>query len=165
MGMDFNHEASVISKPAFTAVGLKWEGTFAEAGSGSIRAVHEKLIRLLPDIPGQTAPGLFYGLSYHAHPGAPGFIHYAVVEVEGSRLSESIPNELLCLEVPGMTYAKCEHRKGQSIDKSYQNIYLWIESQGFQLADAELTHFEIYRADHDPYGTDPEFAILIPIAK
>jgi predicted transcriptional regulator YdeE len=156
-------EPTIVFKPSFSAIGLKWEGTFAEAGAGSIRAIQEKLRQRLPDIVNRASEEGFYGLSYHAHPGAPGFIHYAAVEVSGE--TESIPNEMERIKVPGLTYAKCEHRKGQSIDASYRNIYLWIESQGYKLDDAELTHFEVYPLDQDPYEPDPEFTIMIPIAK
>lgn len=78
---------------------------------------------------------------------------------------EQIPSGMVQVSVPTLTYAKCEHRKGQDIDRSYQNIYAWIEQQGFSLFKGDLTHFEEYPMNQDPHTKDPEFTIMIPISK
>src|SRR5690606_18077926 len=109
--------ASITEKAAFMAVGLRWEGSFAEAGAGSIRAMHRRFLAQYDTIPNRVPSPYFYGLSYHASPDAAGFVHYAVAEV--SELTD-IPDGMLKLEVPALTYARCDHRKGQAIDRSYQ---------------------------------------------
>jgi predicted transcriptional regulator YdeE len=154
------NEARVVQKSAFQAVGLRWEGTFAEAGAGGIRLVHQAMQQRLHEIPQVLDPEKLLGLSYHAHPGGKGFIHYAVVEV--SELGNT-PDGMVEISVPALTYAKCQHRKGQAIDRSYQNIYKWIEEQGFAAGQGDLTHLEEYPMRQDPYDKDPEFTILIPI--
>jgi predicted transcriptional regulator YdeE len=152
----------LTEKAAFTAVGMRWEGSFAEAGAGSIRAMHQRFLAQYETIPNRVPSPHFYGLSYHAAPNASGFVHYAVVEV--SEIAD-VPDGMLKLEVPSLTYARCDHRKGQSIDRSYQNIGMWIEAQGYRLADTELTHFELYPLIQDPYSSDPEFTIMMPVEK
>ena len=82
MTIDQRNEALVTTKEAFQAIGLKWEGTFAEAGAGGIRAVHRLMQERLAEIPHALHTDTPLGLSYHALPGGDGFIHYAVVEVE-----------------------------------------------------------------------------------
>ncbi len=154
--------SSITEKASFTAVGLRWEGSFAEAGAGSIRAMHERFLTQYETIPNRVPSPYFYGLSYHASPDAAGFVHYAVAEV--SAITD-IPEGMLKLEVPALTYARCDHFKGQSIDRSYQNIGRWIEEQGYRLADTELTHFELYPLNQDPYSSDPEFTIMMPVEK
>ena len=90
-----------------------------------------------------------------------GFIHYAVVEVE--RIEE-VPEGMVTISVPALTYAACSHRKGQSIDQSYNNIYAWIKEQGYSEYNPDhLTHFEQYPMSQDPYTDDPEFMIMIPV--
>lgn len=67
------------------------------------------------------------------------------------------------ITLPTLTYAMCEHKKGQEIDVSYHNIYAWIESQGHKIHEGDVTHFEVYPMDQDPYDADPAFVIMIPI--
>lgn len=159
--MEQEHEASVVAKPAFRAVGLRWEGTFAEAGAGGIRAIHQQLQKRFREIPHIIDPERFFGLSYHARPDSAGFTHYAVVEV--SEAAE-IPDGMTEIQVPDCTYAKCEHRKGQSIDRSYSGIYAWMEQQGLSGSGGDLTHFEVYPMAGDPYDNNLEFTIMIPVA-
>ncbi|KOP66949.1 transcriptional regulator [Bacillus sp. FJAT-18019] len=161
MTIDQRNEAALTSKEAFQAMGLKWEGTFAEAGAGGIRAVHRTLQGRLSEIPHALHTDTLLGLSYHAAPGGDGFIHYAVVEVE--RIDE-VPDGMITISVPALTYATCAHRKEQSIDQSYNNIYAWIKEQGYSEYNPDhLTHFEKYPMSQDPYSDDPEFVIMIPV--
>ncbi|AFC29482.1 transcription activator effector binding protein [Paenibacillus mucilaginosus 3016] len=154
-------EAQVIQKPAFRAVGLRWEGTFAEAAAGGIRLVQQELRGRLGEIAGQVNPEQLLGLSYHAHPEAEGFVHYAVLEtVPGA----GIPEGMLEISVPTLAYAECGHAKGQDIQETYRLIYEWISEQGYVLnKDTELTHYEVYPVSQNPYDPDPEFTIRIPI--
>ncbi|MFC4598262.1 GyrI-like domain-containing protein [Cohnella hongkongensis] len=151
----------VVTKEGYRAIGLKWEGTFAEAGAGEIRRVHEKLRKRLDEIPRPASLSYFYGLSYHANPDSAGFVHYAVVETKDD--TGFVPEGMVAIEVPTLSYAKCEHVKGRNIDKSYRNVYEWIERQGHALFRGDLTHCEIYSLSRDPYDPDPEFTIMIPI--
>ncbi|MNJ50187.1 Bacterial transcription activator, effector binding domain [compost metagenome] len=161
--MEQVNETVIVTKQAFHAVGLRWEGTFAEAGAGGIRVIHQELQQRYEEIQGIVDPDNFFGLSYQAYPGGSGFTHYAVFEVSSV---DHIPDGMVAIQVPTMRYAKCEHRAEQSIDRSYHNIYAWMEQQGLKapLQDGEgLTHFEVYPRRQDPYSTHPEFTIMIPI--
>lgn len=155
------NEAALTKKEAFQAVGLKWEGTFAEAGAGGIRAVQLQLQQRLDEIPYAIHKETMLGLSYHAFPGGEGFIHYAAVEVERV---DKLPEGMVAVSVPTLTYACCEHRKEHSIEQSYNNIYAWIREQGCkEYSPDHLTHFEKYPMNQDPYGDGPEFTIMIPV--
>jgi predicted transcriptional regulator YdeE len=158
--MEQKNESELITKESFHAVGLKWEGTFAEAGAGGIRIVHSEMQDRVKEINQTLHPEILLGLSYHNIEG--GFTHYAVVEVEKVG---GIPEGMITITLPTLTYAKCEHKRGQSIDASYNNIYSWIENKGYKLYKGDVTHFEEYPMHQDPYSKDPEFAILIPIEK
>ncbi|MEJ9218247.1 GyrI-like domain-containing protein [Paenibacillus glucanolyticus] len=161
MTINQRNEAKIMSKEAFQAVGLKWEGTFAEAGAGGIRAIHRMLQERLPEIPYAIHTDTLLGLSYHAFPDGEGFIHYGIVEVE--RIEE-IPAGMVSLSVPALTYAACEHSRQHSIEQSYNNIYSWIHEQGYTEYNPDhLTHFEKYPMSQDPYADNPEFIIMIPV--
>jgi len=161
MTVSQKNEANLTEKKAFHAVGLEWEGTFAEAGTGGIRAVHRALQERLKENPHVINPETMLGLSYHAVPGGERFTHYAVVEVEKV---EKVPARMVTVSIPTLTYATCKHDKNQRIDQSYHNIYHWIKSQGYKENNVDnLTHFEQYPMSQDPYADDPEFVIMIPI--
>jgi len=161
MIIDQRNEAALIRKEAFQAVGLRWEGTFAEAGAGGIRAVHRTLQERLAEIPHAIHTDTMLGLSYHAFPGGDGFVHYAVVEVE--RIDQ-VPDGMVTVSVPDLTYAARSHHKEQSIDQSYNNIYAWTKEQSYSEYNPDhLTHFEKYPMSQDPYADNPEFMIMIPV--
>ncbi|GKS13442.1 hypothetical protein YDYSY3_44420 [Paenibacillus chitinolyticus] len=156
--MEQRNEAGLITKESFRAVGLKWAGTFAEANAGEIRVVHDEMRNRLKEIKHILNPEILLGLSYQINEG--GFTHYAVVEVAKV---EDIPEGMTTVTLPTLTYAKCEHQKGQKIDSSYNNMYAWIESQGYKLHKGDVTHFEEYPMHQDPYSKEPEFIIMIPV--
>ncbi|MBB3072823.1 putative transcriptional regulator YdeE [Paenibacillus baekrokdamisoli] len=156
--MEQRNELTIVTIESFHAVGLKWEGTFAEAGAGGIRVIQTELKNRLQEIQNVVHPDTLLGLSYHVQEGR--FTHYAVVEV---KRIEHMPEGMTSIVVPTLTYAKCEHKRGQNVDASYQNIYAWIENQGYQLHKGDVTHFEEYPMNHDPYIKDPEFTIMMPI--
>ncbi|RKL66269.1 AraC family transcriptional regulator [Salipaludibacillus neizhouensis] len=152
---------TVVSKEAFQAVGLKWEGTFEEAAAGGIRHVQEEMHRRLKEISHIVDSKTLLGLSYDANLGELGFTHYAVVEVKGA---ENIPAEMVSVTVPSLSYATSEHQKDQNIEYSYQNLYKWIKDQGLKTNnDTHLTHLEKYPLSQDPYTLDPAFTMMIPI--
>ncbi|WP_433944452.1 GyrI-like domain-containing protein [Paenibacillus sp. SN-8-1] len=158
--MTLSHEITIVEKPAFQAVGIKWEGTFAEAGAGGIRKVIQELQDRLHEIQHVSDPSTLLGLSYQVTES--GFIHYSAMQVSGA---DDIPEGMVSITVPALSYARLEHRKGQNIDKSYERIFAWIEEQGYKKAPGDLTHCEEYPVDQDPHTEEPEFNILIPILK
>ncbi|BBI36489.1 GyrI-like domain-containing protein [Cohnella abietis] len=154
------NESVLIEKESFNAIGLKWVGTFAEAGAGGIRVVQAEMLNRLKEISHIIHPKTLLGLSYHITEG--GFTHFAAVEVEQV---ENIPEGMTAITVPKLIYASCEHKGDQNIDASYKDIYNWIEGRGFELSKGDLTHLEEYPLHQDPYTKDPEFVIMIPIEK
>lgn len=151
-------EANIVTKQQFQAVGLKWQGTFAEAGAGGIREVMKELQDRLSEIECIANRDSLLGLSYLDIPG--GFTHYSVVEV--TKVNR-VPSGMLSLTVPTLTYAQSEHHKGENIDQSYKNVFEWIEANGYSHYKADLAHYEEYPMTQDSYSNEPEFNILIPI--
>ena len=89
--------AELIRKEAATMIGLKWEGTFAEAGAGGIRKVQTEFKRRLHEIQNVIHPEELLGLSYHVTD--TGFVHYVAVRV-GNTATPSVPEGMIQLEVP-----------------------------------------------------------------
>ncbi|USB32973.1 GyrI-like domain-containing protein [Paenibacillus sp. YPG26] len=155
-----SHEVTIVERPALQAVGIRWEGTFAEAGAGSIRKVIGEMQERQQEIQHVSNAAILLGLSYQVT--EEGFTHYSVLQVSAV---QEVPEGMVSLSVPALSYARLEHRKGQSIDKSYERIFAWIEEQGYKKAPGDLTHCEEYPIGQDPNTDAPEFNILIPILK
>lgn len=157
------NDISLTAKDSFQAIGIKWEGTFADAAAGGIRAVQQIMKDRLSEIKDILHPETLLGLSYHAFPGGETFCHYSAVEVKSA---QHIPNGMEVISVPSLTYAACKHHKGQSITESYNNMYRWIQLHQYTQNNPDgLTHFEKYPMIQDPYDTDPEFEIMIPVLR
>ncbi|WP_342553345.1 GyrI-like domain-containing protein [Paenibacillus sp. FSL R7-0652] len=154
------HQTELVHKDNAVMIGLKWEGSFADAGAGEIRRVQTEFKHRLHEIRNVLHPEELLGLSYHMTD--TGFVHYAAVEVDHKTL-QSIPEGMIKFEVPSHTYAKCSHVKGHLVESSYNRIYTWIEEQGYHLSKGSLTHYEVYPMEQDPYDPEPEFTILVPI--
>ncbi len=154
--------AELISKEAATMIGLKWEGTFAEAGAGGIRKVQTEFKRRLHEIKNMMHPDELLGLSYHMT--ETGFVHYVAVQVDDVA-SPNVPEGMVQFEVPAHDYVKYIHIKGESIESSYHLIYAWIEEQGLCLSNEPLTHYEVYPMKQDSNDHEPEFNIFVPVNK
>ena len=63
--MKQSQSVELIRKEAATMIGLKWEGTFAEAGAGGIRKVQTEFKRRLHEIRNVIRRDELLGLSYH----------------------------------------------------------------------------------------------------
>ncbi|MCF6410767.1 GyrI-like domain-containing protein [Pseudalkalibacillus salsuginis] len=163
MSVEQKNSVTLVTEESFQAVGLKWEGTFDVAFAGEIRDVQKKMHDRLNEIQFVENPDVLLGLSYHATQNASSFTHYSVVKASQV---EDVPSGMVMISVPELTYAKCEHAKGQSIKQSYNNIYDWIKAEGYkENRVGDLTHFEKYQMAQNPYDQDPEFTIMIPITK
>lgn len=156
--MEQSFEATITTKESFVAVGFQWEGTFAEAGAGAIRALQQEFKDRLHEIQHRVHSDILLGLSNHI--AGDRFTHYCVVEVEKE---DEIPEGMISIHIPTHTYARCEHKSGNSIEQNYTNIFTWIEKQGYRLNKETITHFEQYPMWQDVNSKDPEFVIMIPI--
>lgn len=152
----------LVKKDCFLAVGLPWEGTFADADAGEIRKVLKELHQRANEIEYPSSTEEIIGLSYRKSSEGDRFRHYSLVEVEKVI---NIPDGMVALQVPAMKLVKATHHKDEDVASTYQNVYRWIEQQGYKAASVEYTHMEIYPFDRSAYEGTPEFTILIPIVE
>ena len=150
----------VVKKDCFLAVGLPWEGTYAEADAGAIREVLKELHYRVGEIGYKISSEEIIGLSYRVKADSEKFRHYSLIEVEKVT---HIPNGMVAVQVPAMNLVKAIHNEEEDVATSYQDIYQWIEQQGHTAASVEYTHMEIYPLDTSTYEGNPEFSIYIPI--
>ncbi|WP_453996018.1 GyrI-like domain-containing protein [Bacillus nitroreducens] len=156
----------ILSLPSYRAVGLKWEGTFSEIVpylKNVIRQAEERA----KELEDKLNPHVQLGLSYHVIEN--GFVHYAVYEVNDQ---QEVPDGMVEIEVPQLTYVKTTHNKGEDIKRTYTDLHNWLLNSEYKAyREAGVEYFdkympikhERYPLDRDP--TDPHFDIYIPIVK
>ncbi|CAH0234227.1 hypothetical protein SRABI96_02756 [Peribacillus sp. Bi96] len=155
----------IIKKPAFNAVGYKWQGTFEEAGKGGIHALHVQMKENARFVQPIIDPDVLLGINHHNIPG--GFTHYIAVEVSAGH------PVLDCMESLNITerwYARHTHERGEDITSTYEMIsdrirecgYRPLKEENMEVYDQLPIKLELYKIDLIG-SEDPEFEILIPI--
>ena len=157
-----NIKYTIVKKPSFTTIGLKWEGTFSEAEAGAIKSVMKEMHERMSEIDHVVHSDSLIGLSYNASAGKDRFTHYSTVEVKEK---SNVPPGMVQLTIPETTFVTTKHEKGKNIQASYEKIYQWIEENGYKASSEDLTHVEVYPAKPDTYTDDPEFIIMIPVKR
>lgn len=150
-------KAQIITKEAFKGVGYMKTVTFEEAQAKALHGIILDLMNKVHDIPNVVNLEGLWALS---HPVSDtGFTFYILTEV--SDYPDELQANMITHEVPALTYAKCHHEKGQSINQSYTDLFKWIEENGYKLNQNEVTHLEWYPLTQDL--NNPHFDILIPV--
>ncbi len=162
------YEIQIVEKPAYHAVGMKWKGTFQEAGEGGVRKTINLMKGRMDEILQITHPDILLGLSYHDIPG--GFSHYSVFEV--SKVNQ-IPEGMISKTVPSFTYLRVKHHSKQSINQTYRNIAAWLKNSDYvSYRDPNIIYYDDFLPiKHEAYNlenidsNDHEYDIMIPVVK
>lgn len=161
--MDQNHpQYQIVTLPAYRAVGMKWEGTYAEFSQ--LKQIIEKMAQRVDELEYAVQPDIQLGLSYHLRPD--GFVHYSVYEVTDD---QPLPAGMCEIHIPQMTYLLAHHQRGDNVVDTYLQIDKWLSQSeykpytepGVQYYDSLPIKHERYPFDLQP--DDPHFDILIPI--
>ncbi|WP_164669769.1 GyrI-like domain-containing protein [Virgibacillus doumboii] len=159
---DFQYE--IVTKPAYRGVGLKWDGSYEEVST--LKKVIDRMSNRAGELDNAVDPQTQLGLSYHLRPD--GFVHYSVFEVNDE---QHIPDGMVEIHVPEMTYLVVHHEKGQDIGGTYDKIFKWIkESDYIPYEEPNVDYHDPIPIKHERYPmdrdlNDPYFDILIPIEK
>ncbi|MFS0725324.1 GyrI-like domain-containing protein [Paenibacillus sp. 1P07SE] len=154
-----DNDITLTTKPAFQAIGLHWEGTFAQAHAGEIRELQVQLKNRLDEIPRKTYPDQLLGLSYPD--GEERLTHYALVEVEQVDI---IPEGMVTIALPELDYVTYSHASEADISESYARVFAWMKEKGLRQPDDEVTHLEVYPMAQDPHTDKPRFDIMMPVS-
>ncbi|SDY03884.1 Predicted transcriptional regulator YdeE, contains AraC-type DNA-binding domain [Evansella caseinilytica] len=148
-----------VTKEAFTAVGIKWTGTFSAAFEGVIRKEINAFRERMNEIEHVVNPETLLGITTKFT--EDGFTYYICLEVSNA---EAVPEGMSAITVPAKLYAVCSHEKGQSVDATYDNIATWYQSQGYEKDDTGYG-MEKYRSTYDPLAEETEFWVYEPVRK
>ncbi|UFT99578.1 GyrI-like domain-containing protein [Radiobacillus kanasensis] len=154
----------IMVKPGYRALGLKWDGAYSEIPS--LKETISKVFSRRKELEHAVEPDVQLGLSYHLRPD--GFVHYSVYEVSEE---QSIPEGMVEIRVPEMTYLITHHEKGQDIGQTYMGIAEWLKESDYKpFQESDKEYFDSLPIKHERYPddrdlTDPHFDILIPVVE
>jgi AraC family transcriptional regulator len=147
-------EPKIVSKPAFTVVGLLYRG---KNEHGEISQMWEKLLPRADEIRDQVTPHLSYGVLDHFDRQTGEFDYVAGFGVErGAQL----PEGMVRWDVPAQTYAVFPCTLPM-IMAGFDNARRWFTQSGTQRADGP--EFEFY--DEHFMGGDSALYIYMPIKR
>ncbi|WP_205825396.1 GyrI-like domain-containing protein [Bacillus sp. RO1] len=152
----------LITIPSYRAMGLKWEGSYAEVPK--LRELIIQMSNRVNELSYVKNPGTQLGLSYHLR--SDGFIHYSGFEVDEKQ--ELLPR-MVEITVPEMSYLKVAHPKGKDLGVTYTEIYQWFKECDYKpLKEKGIEYYDDLPIKHERYPVDrnledPHFEILIPI--
>ncbi|MCD8511713.1 MAG: GyrI-like domain-containing protein [Bacillus sp. (in: Bacteria)] len=155
---------TIIRKPAYRAIGLKWDGPWSEINK--LKETIQTLEDRVKELPHAVQPDMQLGLSYHTRPD--GFCHYSVYEVTET---QQIPDGMLEINIPELTYVVTKHQKGDNIGDTYGQLAFYLNKEGYTpYKEPGVTYFDSLPIKHERYPLDrdkddPHFEILIPIEK
>ncbi|WP_257350647.1 GyrI-like domain-containing protein [Pseudalkalibacillus decolorationis] len=159
-----NLQYEIVHIPAYRGIGLKWDGLYTDVSS------LKELIHTMSDRVGELEhvvnPEVQLGLSYHLRP--EGFVHYSVYEV---RDEQQLPEGMVEINVPEMTYLKTHHNKGENIGETYFKIHQWVKENDYEpYKETGIDYYDDLPIKHERYPhdrdlKDPHFDILIPVVK
>jgi predicted transcriptional regulator YdeE len=159
-----NFQYNIVNFPAYRAVGLKWDGTWTEISD--LKEVIHSMGERMGELQYAVNPDIQLGLSYHSRPD--GFVHYSVYEVIEE---QKLPVGMIEIKVPEMTYLRTQHKKGENIGQTYQNISQWMNESDYKpFEEPNIKYYDELPIKHEKYPhdrdlNDPHFEILIPIVK
>lgn len=151
-------EISIVTKKAFQAVGLPWKGTYAQAGAGELRHVLADLKQRYADIAHNAQPDVILGISDEHHEEGFSYLFGALVQ----EISE-LPDGMVSRTYPAQTYVSAHVQKGTNSGQAHGDLLNWIEENGYQHKQDVFTYLGLYSVHSDPFDSDPELTIMIPI--
>lgn len=159
---NFNYE--IVEIPAYRGIGLKWGGSYTEINT--LKKLINSMSSRVGELDHVVNPETQLGLSYHLRPD--GFVHYSVYEVTQE---QQLPDGMVEINVPKMTYLLTHHKKGQDIGQTYNKILQWLKESNYTpYVEPGVKYYDDLPIKHERYPNDrvfnnPHFDILIPIFK
>jgi len=147
-------EPRIISKPAFSVVGLKIR---AQGGSPEIPRLWDSLMSRAHEIVGKVSDAA-YGVIDRFDAAGGQFDYVAGFEVEGSH---QLPSGMTVLHVPGHRYAVFDCTLPTLMEALDQADHKWLPSSAYRRARG--WDFEFYDEQFDPANPSSPMSIYIPV--
>lgn len=150
-------EPKIVSRPAFTVVGVKYRG---KNENKEIPQLWEKFMPRMDEVKHKENPHVCYGVMDNFDKKTGDFDYLAGFEVKST---EDIPEGMVSWKVPEQTYAVFACTL-QSIMDAFRHIYKrWFPQSSYQRTDGP--EFELYDENFKPDEGKLDMYIYIPIKK
>lgn len=144
----------VVSRGGFRAVGIRWEGTFDEAGQGAIRPLQARMIGRIGEVSGAIEPDTLVCVSFTREDG---FVHYIAVQVGEDA---PVPEGMHAFSLDAADYLYVRKSESDAVEDVYARAFSLMAEGGFghdRGIHVEL-HSSSWRADQ-PYAME----IYLPV--
>jgi AraC family transcriptional regulator len=150
-------QPKIISKPAFTVVGMKYRG---KNQHNEISQLWRKFGPHMHEVRNVRAADLAYGVMDNYDENKGDFDYVAALEVENAT---EVSEGMTALIVPAQTYAVFPCTLN-TIRQTYDTIYQsWMPASGYQRATGP--EFELYDEHFDPNDSSSGMFVYIPIER
>ena len=150
-------EPTIVSKPAFTVVGVKYRG---KNENNEIPQLWSDFDPRIGEIQHKVDEHACYGVCANADEQTHEFDYFAAFEVDST---DDIPEGMVSFEVPAATYAVFRTTL-PDIGKTFDHAYhTWLPGSGYQSSGGP--DLELYDEEFDPRVPASTFEIYIPIIK
>ncbi|MCM3638145.1 GyrI-like domain-containing protein [Sporosarcina luteola] len=159
-----NFRYEIVKIPAYRGVGLKWDGPYTEITI--LKELIANMSSRVHELDHTINPKVQLGLSYHLRPD--GFVHYSVYEVGEE---QELPEGMMEINVPEMTYLMTHHTREQDIGQTYGKILEWLKISDYEpYIEPNVDYYDDLPIKHERYPSDrdvnnPHFDIYIPIQR
>lgn len=159
-----NYRYEIVEIPGYRGMGLKWDGPYTEVST--LKELITSMSNRVGELDYAINPNVQLGLSYHLR--HDGFVHYSVYEVSEE---QQLPEDMVQINIPEMTYLMVHHEKDQDIGQTYDMIFQWLTESEYELyQEPDVEYYDRLPIKHERYPVDrdvdhPHFDILIPITK
>lgn len=148
-------EPRIISRPAFTVVGMHYRG---KNEYGEIPQMWRQFGPRIGEIKHQVKHGVAYGVMGNYDHSMGEFDYVAGVEVDSVA---DIPEGMVSWEIPEQTYAVFSFPFA-ALREAYQYAYkTWLPVSDYQYADGP--EFEFYPEEFNPDDENSKMALYVPI--
>ncbi len=150
-------EPKIVSKPAFTIVGVKVRG---RNENNEIPQLWDAFGPRMGEIKHMVDKHACYGVCANADHETHEFDYFAAFEVDST---VDMPEGMVSFEVPAATYAVFRTTLpdvGKTFDHAYQT---WLPQSGYKPTGGP--DLELYDEEFDPRDPESTFAIFVPIVK
>lgn len=147
-------EHQIVSKPAFTVVGMRYRG---KNEHDEIAQLWGQFVPRIQEIQDRNPDPATYGVMYDYDETTGEFDYVAALYVDSA---SDVPEGMVSVEVPEAQYAVFTSTL-PDLGQTYQKIHQWLE--GSEYEHAPTPEFEYYGEHFDPEDPGSTMSIYIPL--
>ena len=147
-------EHQIVSKPAFTVVGMKYRG---KNEYDEIPQMWGRFVPRIREIRNRNPDPATYGVMYDHDEATGEFDYVAALHVNSA---SELPEGMVSVEIPAAQYAVFTCTL-PTLSPTYRQIHPWLAQSEYE--HAGTPEFEYYGQDFDPEDSNSPMSMYIPV--